>query len=93
MVLDVKTVGTLATIAGVGADEIWFNRGDDRVYFDDANMGVVDADTYQVITSIAVGPTHTLAVNSENNHIFVPVTGAGVKVYTDDGDKEGHSGK
>ena len=46
-----------------------------------------------MITSIAVGPTHTLAVNSEKNHIFVPVTGAGVKVYTDDGDKEGHSGK
>ena len=39
MVLDVKTGGTLATIAGVGADEIWFNRGDDRVYFGNANMG------------------------------------------------------
>ena len=30
--------------------------------------------------------THSVAVDSENNHIFVPVSNVGVKVYTDDED-------
>jgi len=93
VVLDARTGATVATISGVGGDEIWYNPGDDRVYFGANPMGVVDADTNQVVTSIAVGSTHSVAVNSENNHIFVPVTGVGVKVYTDSQDQEGNSGK
>jgi hypothetical protein len=93
VVLDVRTGGTLATIADVNADEIWFNRGDDRVYFGLNPVSVVDATTYQVITKITVGTTpfatHSVAADSENNHIFVPVTGVGIQVYTDSGDQEG----
>ncbi len=93
VVLDAKTGGTLATINGVSADEIWFNRGDGRVYFGSASMGVVDEQTLQVVTTLAVGSTHSVAADSENNHIFVPVTSVGVKVYSDDSDHEGHSDK
>ena len=93
VVLSVKTGGTLATIKGVGGDEIWFNSGDERVYFGANPMGVVDSETYQVITSLTVGPTHSVAANSENNHIFVPVTGVGVKVFSESVDHEGKSDK
>jgi hypothetical protein len=93
VVLSVKTGGTLATINGVAGDEVWFNRGDERVYFGLNPLGVVDAETYQVITTITVGPTHSVAANSENNHIFVPVTGVGVKVFSESDDQEGHSDK
>jgi len=90
VVLDARTGATLATIAGVSGDEIWYNPGDNRVYFGNQPIFVVDATSYQVIASIDVGDTHSLAANSENNHIFVPVTGVGVVVYADDEDQEGH---
>ena len=93
VVLDVKTGGTVKTISGVGGDEIWFNAGDDRVYFGADPVSVVDAETYQVITYIPVGPTHSVAANRENNHIFVPVTGVGIKVFTESSDQEGENDK
>jgi hypothetical protein len=43
-----------------------------------------------VITSFDAGDTHSIAADSENNHIFIPVTSVGVKVYTDDEDQPGH---
>jgi hypothetical protein len=89
-VVAVKTGAKVAKVIGVGGDEIWYNPGDERVYFGANPVSVVDAETYQVITKIAAGPTHSLAVNSENNHIFVPVTGQGLKVYTDSEEEEGH---
>jgi hypothetical protein len=49
--------------------------------------------TYQVVTNIPVGDTHSVAANSENNHIFVPVTAVGVTVYSEGGDQEGKNGK
>jgi hypothetical protein len=91
--LDARTGGTIATISNVAADEIWYNPGDERVYFGNASMGVVDEATLSLVTKIAVGSTHSVAADSENNHIFVPVTGVGVKVYTDDSDQHGNSGK
>jgi hypothetical protein len=86
-VLSVKTGAVVTTVPGVGADEIWFNQGDGRVYFGNDNLAVVDAETYQVITTIAVGSTHSVAADSENNHVFVPVTGVGVKVYAQPDDE------
>jgi len=94
VVLDVKTGHTLKTITGVSGDEIWFNRGDERVYFGEAfppGVGVVDAETNRVLTFINAGDTHSIAADSENNHIFVPVGGVGVKVFTAGDDQEGDS--
>ena len=89
VVLDVKTGGTLATLSGASGDEIWFNPGDDRVYFGSSPVGIVDANTLKVLTTtLANENTHSVAADSENNHIFVPDRGAqnqgiGIRVYAD----------
>jgi hypothetical protein len=98
---DVLTIanGTIVHTTGVGGDEIWFNRGDDRVYFggglDRISVPVVSAlPHFDLITTLTVGTssvtpahtTHSVAADSENNHIFVPVSHEGVKVYTDEND-------
>jgi hypothetical protein len=96
---DVITIenGSVTHVPNVGADEIWFNQGDDRVYFggyQSINVPVVNAlPLFNQITSLVVGKintpptpndtTHSVAADSENNHIFVPVTHEGVKVYTE----------
>lgn len=102
-VLDVATGAVVHTVAGVGRDEIWFNRGDDRVYFGGGlnriSVPVVSGlSPYSLITTLTVGQilvpppnaanhtTHSVAADSENNRIFVPVTHEGVKVYTHDRD-------
>jgi len=93
-VIDIAAGKVIHTVTpAVSADEIWFNSGDGRVYFGHNPAFVVDAETYQQIVGtgpngppIPAGPTHSIAADSENNHIFIPVTGVGVRVYTDDHD-------
>lgn len=87
VVFDAKTGATLATIAGVAGDEIWYNSGDNRVYFGNEPVFAVDASAYTIVASFDAGDTHSIAADSENNHIFIPVTNVGVKVYTDDEDE------
>jgi hypothetical protein len=101
-VLDVAKGTVIHTVTGVSGDEIWFNRGDERVYFgggtDRISVNVVDAKNYNVVTSLTVGAiltpstlsqtTHSVAADSENNHIFVPVSHVGIKVYTDKTDDD-----
>jgi len=42
-VVDISSGAVLATVSGVGADEIWYNSGDERVYFGDfTNTPVVN---------------------------------------------------
>jgi len=70
----------LATVGGVGGDQIWYNRGDNRIYFGSA---VVDADTNQVVGTLpGVGARVNPAADSETNHVFAPVAGVGIKVYS-----------
>jgi hypothetical protein len=92
VVLSAKTGATLATIAGVAADEIWYNPGDNRVYFGHEPVYVVDAETYKVVATFDAGSTHSIAADSENNHVFVPVSGpgtnVGVTVWTADEDQD-----
>jgi len=97
-ILDIASGAVLKTVPGAGGDEIWFNRGDERVYFggglDRISVPVLDTDTNTRVTTLTVGlllppppanshTTHSVAADSENNRIFVPVTHEGVKVYTD----------
>lgn len=95
-VLDIAS-GSVTNVSGVNGDEIWFNPGDDRVYFPSGvNVFVVDALSYGVITTLPVGliavppapnhTTHSVAADSQLNRIYVPVSHEGVKVYTDDKD-------
>jgi len=96
-VIDVPSGQVVTTIDNVGADEIWFNPGEERVYyggFKAVNVPIVDTDTNQLVETLVVGQinpnppppsqtTHSVASDNENNLIFVPVSNAGVKVYTD----------
>jgi DNA-binding beta-propeller fold protein YncE len=96
-IFSVAAGAVIKTVAGLGGDEIWFNRGDDRVYFGgglnfitDPSVPVLDTETDTVVAVLKVGTpppplrfTHSVAADSETNRIFVPVSGVGVKVYTD----------
>jgi hypothetical protein len=89
-VFDALTGNNLGVTLGPQADEIWYNPGDNYTYFGYFNgtfgpfMGqgcaVVDMATNQLLTYIPAS-THTLAVDSNNNRIFIPVTGSGIQVY------------
>jgi DNA-binding beta-propeller fold protein YncE len=103
-ILRISDGKVLKTVAGVGIDEIWFNPGDERVYFAggpnfilDPSVPVLDTDTNTLVTVLKVGTpppplrfTHSVAADSETNRIFVPISGVGVKVYTDRVDDEDH---
>jgi hypothetical protein len=90
-VIDARTGNTLAYSAGnadnpIGGDEIWFNPGDNRYYFGSTNVGVVDAETNLPLGFVDTNVgTHSIAVDSQNNHIFVPSPGVGVLVYAQTG--------
>jgi hypothetical protein len=101
-VLDIATGKVVFTVPGVSADEIWYNPGDERVHFGGfVSVPVVNGvpltgtTPYEVIASLpwtghfAPPPaqfSHSIAADSENNHIFLPVTNLGVLVFTDEQD-------
>jgi hypothetical protein len=87
-VIDIASGKVVTTVSGVSADEIWYNPGDQRVYFGGTlNVYVVDANTYSLLTTLVVGiaaaapapaqSTHSLAVDTDNNEVFVAVAAAG----------------
>jgi hypothetical protein len=96
-ILSVATGTVLKTVGGVGGDEIWFNRGDERVYFGGGlnriSVPVLDTDTSTLVTTLTVGTlftpptpshtTHSVAADAHHLRVFVPVTHEGVKVYSD----------
>lgn len=96
-VIGIAAGNVLTTIAVVGGDEIWFNPGEERVYFggfQSIRLPILNTDNNKLVTTLVVGQinpnppppsqtTHSVAADSENNLIFVPVTNVGVKVYTD----------
>ena len=110
-VLDIASgnvVTDITTKPAIVADEIWFNPGDERVYFGGiTGSPVIGAlPPYKVFppTPPAVAPgalpwvgsftstpiefSHSIAADSENNRIYVPVTNVGVLVFTDAGGDE-----
>ena len=94
-IIRVRDGKVLKTVAGLGIDEIWFNPGDERVYFaggpdfiNKPSVPVLDTESNTLVATIIVGTpppplrfTHSVAADSENNRIFVPISGVGVKVY------------
>jgi hypothetical protein len=118
-VLDIASGMVVTTAPKVSpADEIWYNPGDERVYFG----GITSA---PVVSGeppyAAIGPpvpctaplampspipwcgslvpppgvshtSHSIAADSENNHIFLPVSNTGVLVFTaEKSDDEGNN--
>ncbi|PWU04644.1 MAG: hypothetical protein C5B51_16310, partial [Terriglobia bacterium] len=96
-VIDIATGKVLVTAKGAGGDEIWYNAGDQRVYFgggsDRISVPVLDVTggASSAMTSLVVGlvvpapgvsqTTHSVAADDINNQVFVPVVGAGVQIW------------
>ncbi len=69
-----------------GADQIWFNPGDDNFYLGiggpPAKLGVVNANDDHVVTVISGKGGHSVAAYAGNNHIFDPDrNGTGIDVF------------
>ena len=80
VVLDMLSGNIITTIPGVSSDQIWYNAGDNRVYFG-SDGAVVDADTNKSLGLLPVkGSPHNVAVDPNNNHSFFVTTGVGIQV-------------
>lgn len=81
-VVDAASGSSLATIMGIGGDEIWYNPGENRVYYGATGgaVGVVDAETNQVVGTIPVNGRN-VSVDGDTGRVFVPVAGKGVLVF------------
>lgn len=86
---DVAAATSLGRTLGASADQLWYNPGDNFSYFGGAfsatsatakGSAVLDGNTNQLVTYIQAN-THTLAVNPNNNRVFIPVTGSGIQVW------------
>ena len=81
-VVDILAGSVITSIAAAGGDQIWYNVGDNLIYYGITGTGVVvDADTNKFVVNLPSATGHTLAADPNNNHIFAPVTGAGIKVF------------
>jgi WD40 repeat protein len=84
-IINGSTGAILAEITNVGGvDEIWYNPGDNKYYVaarDMPNgpvMGVIDAATNTWLQNVTTGAnSHSIAVDSSNNHAFVPLQAGG----------------
>lgn len=80
-VMDGTSGKILAVIDKVGGvDETWYNPTDNRYYLAARDMpggpvmGVIDAGTNLWLVNVPTNPnSHSIAVDSNNNHVFVPL--------------------
>jgi hypothetical protein len=68
-----------------GVDETWYNPGDNRYYLAARDMpngpvlGVIDAKTRTWLVNVTTNSnSHSIAVDSSNNHVFVPLQAGGI---------------
>jgi DNA-binding beta-propeller fold protein YncE len=78
VIIDRTNGAVLADLSNVGgADEVWYNAGDNRYYFGETafqNLGIVDAGTLTTIGEVETGlGAHSVAADQSSNHIFVPI--------------------
>ncbi len=78
-----KIITEITNVGGV--DETWYNSGDNRYYLaarDMPNgpvMGVIDAGTNLWLENVPTNSnSHSIAVDSTNNHAFVPLQAGGI---------------
>jgi len=71
----------ITTVAGThGADEIWYNPGDNHFYAPSGfsatpTLSVIDAESGKLLYNLPAGSvSHSVAAYSGNNHVFVPIT-------------------
>ncbi len=80
--IDPNTGQILKTVPqGADADEVWYDPGSNSYYFSRAaesgGVAVVDAAEEAFVGNIRLG-SHSVAVNANNKHVFVPVAGKGI---------------
>ncbi len=99
IIIDAVSGKVVARIPQVGGeDQVWYNPGDNRYYIGANHMttdgtksgteisvlGIIDAATNLWIENVPTGPnSKNVAVDPNNNHVFVPAAGVGVNVYMD----------
>jgi hypothetical protein len=81
IIIDALTGKLITTVDNThGADEVWYNAGDNRFYAPVGNgadpiLSVIDAQTGAFIQNLQAGPSvHSVAAYKANNHVFVPIT-------------------
>jgi hypothetical protein len=66
---------------GGDADEVSYDPGSNNYYFSgDKGVAVVNAKTLKFIEYVPL-PSHSVAANAKNKHVFVPVAGKGIFVF------------
>ncbi len=86
IIINGTTGAVLSNIPYVGGvDEIWYNAGDNRYYVAARDMpngpvlGVIDATGRQWLQNVPSNAnSHSLAVDSSNNRVFVPAQSGGL---------------
>jgi len=78
-----KIISEITEVGGV--DEIWYNPGDNKYYTASRDMpngpvmGVIDAATNTWLENVTTNAnSHSIAVDSSNNHAFVPLQAGGI---------------
>jgi hypothetical protein len=67
---------------GADADEVWYDSGSDNYYFSRPaaeGVAVVNASTDRFAGNLPI-PSHSVAANAKNGHVFVPASGKGILV-------------
>ncbi len=82
VIMNAKSGKTVATIPDIGgADEVAYSKKNNQYYIGAGNMpgggvlGVIDAGTNKLVQKIAMkgaSTPHSVAVNDNNGHVFVP---------------------
>jgi DNA-binding beta-propeller fold protein YncE len=80
VIIDRTNGAVLGDFSNVGgADEVWFNAGDNRYYLAETafqNVGIIDASSLSLVGEVESGiGAHSVAADLASNHIFVPVAG------------------
>jgi hypothetical protein len=79
IIVNALTGKTITTVEGTrGADEVWYNPGDNRFYAPSGGnepiLSAIDAATGSLISTLPAGPgVHSVAAYRGNNHIFIPI--------------------
>jgi hypothetical protein len=82
VLIDPMSGSILKTVAqGADADEVWYDSGSNNYYFSRNDVvSIVSAATDTFVGDIPL-PSHSVAANSHNRHVFVPVAGKGIFVF------------
>ena len=71
---------------GADADEVWYDPGSNNYYFSrESEVSVVNAATDKFVGGIPL-PSHSVAANARNRHVFVPVASKGIYVIVPKGE-------